>query len=147
MYWIVPVQEDSWEVIVKTNVFGFRKETVKRYIRLGDYIIFYVNKYYAKKYGGKFVGIYKVISDWYEDEKVLFPNEKMVGKAIEVYRIKIEPVILGECDSRGLINSLSFVEDKYQFSKYLRNVPANLKRPVPEEDAKKIEECLKLSKI
>jgi len=147
MYWIVPVQEDFWETVVKTNIFGFRKESVQRYIKVGDYIIFYVNKYYAKKYGGKFVGIYRVVSDWYVDETILYPNEQLTGKAIDIYRVKVEPVIIGECDSRELIKSLSFIEDKYQFSKYLRNVPANLKRPVPEEDAKKIEECLKASII
>ncbi|BFH73676.1 EVE domain-containing protein [Sulfurisphaera javensis] len=144
-YWIIPVQEDMWETILKTHVFGFRRESPQKYIKPGDYIIFYVGKYYAKKYGGKFVGIFKVISDWYYDETVLFPNEKLVGKAVEVYRIKLEPILVGECDSKDLIRSLSFIEDKFQFSKYLRNVPANLKRPIPEEDVKKIEECIRSS--
>lgn len=147
MYWLIPVQEDFWETVVKTNLFGFHKESVEKYIKPGDFIIFYVGKYYAKKYGGKFVGIFRVISDWFYDETVVFPNEKLVGKAIEVYRIKLEPIIIGECPSKDIIWNLSFIEDKFQFSKYLRNVPANLKRPIPEEDAKKIEECLKASII
>lgn len=147
MYWIIPVQEDTWETIVKINIYGFRRESVKNYIKPGDYVIFYVGKYYAKKYGGKFVGIYKVVSEWYYDETPIFPHELLTGKAIDVYRIKLEPVLLGECDSKDLIRSLSFIEDKYQFSKFLRNVPANLKRPIPEQDVKKIEECIKSSII
>ncbi|AHC50752.1 hypothetical protein SUSAZ_01260 [Sulfolobus acidocaldarius SUSAZ] len=144
-YWIIPVQEDFWEAVSSLNVFGHNKERATRYIKKGDLLIFYVNKYYAKRLGGMFVGIYRVSSDWYTDTTPLFPDEKLQNKVIHTYRINIEPLLAGKCPVRDILYELSFIEDKFQFSKFLRNVPGNLRRPVPVNDAKLIEECIKKS--
>ncbi|BCU70430.1 EVE domain-containing protein [Stygiolobus caldivivus] len=144
-YWIIPVQEDFWEAILSINIYGYNKESIKQYVKKGDGLIFYVNKYYAKKYGGKFVGIYSVISDWYTDSTILFPEEKIKNRPIYIYRVKLEKIVVGECSSKDIIEKVHFIEDKYQFSKYLRNVPANLKRPIPLIDVQLIEQCLKES--
>ncbi|MFP3201423.1 MAG: EVE domain-containing protein [Sulfolobus sp.] len=144
-YWLIPVREDFWEVVMSTNVYGYEKESIMNTIKKDDILLFYVGKYYAKKYGGKFVGLMRVISDWYKDESILFPDEKIYNKPKYIYRVKLEPIIIGECAVKDVLYELSFIEDKFQFSKYLRNVPANLKRPLPEKDVKLIEECIRQS--
>nr|WP_206760599.1 EVE domain-containing protein [Sulfolobus islandicus] len=143
-YWLVPIQEDMWDIIRDKGVYGY-KENLEEYIKEGDYIIIYVSKYYAKRYGGKIVGIVKVLSNWYEDQTPIYPEETVRNKGIYVYRVKVEPVVIGECDMKKILDKIRFIEDKGQIAKYLRNAPANLKRPIPESDAKIVEECLKES--
>lgn len=141
-YWLIPVQEDMWLTIQQVKIYGYNREEITELVKPGDYMVFYVSKYYAKRYGGKFVGIMKVVSDWYEDETPIFPEEQVRNKGIYNYRVKLEPVKIGVCDLKNILYKVSFIEDKYQFAKYLRNAPANLRRPVPEPDIKLIEECM-----
>ncbi len=144
-YWLIPVQEDMWYTIQQVKIYGYNREEITRLVKPGDYFIFYVSKYYAKRYGGKIVGIMKVVSDWYEDDKPIFPEEIVRNKGIYNYRVKLEPVKEGVCDLKNILYKVSFIEDKYQFAKYLRNAPANLRRPIPESDVKIIEECIEAS--
>ncbi|MCY0849647.1 EVE domain-containing protein [Sulfuracidifex metallicus] len=141
-YWIVPIQEDMWDVILSEGIYGY-KEDISNYIKNGDYLVIYVSKYYAKKYGGKLVGVVKAISDWFKDETPLYPEEKIRNKGIFIYRIKVEPMVIGVCDFKLILDQIVFIEDKSQVAKYLRNAPANMKRPIPESDGKIIEQCLK----
>lgn len=140
-YWLIPIQEDMWDVIRYNGIYGY-KTKLDEYIKKGDYLIIYVSKYYAKMYGGKVVGIVRVISDWYYDETPVFPEEKVRNKGIYPYRVKVEPIVTGACDFKSILDKINFIEDKAQLAKYLRNAPANLKRPIPEEDAKIIEQCV-----
>jgi predicted RNA-binding protein len=141
-YWLVPIQEDMWNIILNQKIYGYNRPSIKEYIKKDDYIIVYVSKYYAKKLGGKIVGIFKVISDWFVDQKPIFPEEIVRGKGVYVYRIQLEPVTIGECDFKSILPKVSFIEDRFQLPKYLRNAPANLRRPIPENDVKLIQECL-----
>jgi Uncharacterized protein conserved in archaea len=76
------------------------------------------------------------------DETPIFPEEKVRNRALFPYRVRVEPVTTGVCDFKSILDKIVFIEDKAQLAKYLRNAPANLKRPIPEQDAKLIEECL-----
>ncbi|EZQ02030.1 EVE domain-containing protein [Candidatus Acidianus copahuensis] len=142
-YWLIPIQEDMWEVIKEKGIYGY-KENLQQYIKNGDLLIIYISKYYAKTYGGKIVGVVKVTSDWFYDETPVFPEEIVRNKAIFPHRVKVEVENVGVCDFRDILDKINFIEDKLQMAKYLRNAPANLKRPIPEGDAKIIEECLLL---
>lgn len=143
MYWLIPIQEDMWNVILNQGVYGHNRKIIINYVKKDDYLIIYVSKYYAKRYGGKIVGIMKVVSDWYTDEKPIYPEEVVRGKGVYIYRVKVEPVLIGECDLKSILSKLTFIEDKFQLPKYLRNAPANMRRPIPENDVKLIEECLR----
>lgn len=145
-YWLVPVQEDDWEIIKREKLFGYKKP-LSEYIHQGDRLIVYVSKYYARRYGGKIVGVIHVVSDWFESDKPIFMEEIVRNKEVMKYRVKVEEVITGVCDIKEVLPSLRFVEDKYQLAKYLRNTPANLQRPIPEDDAEKIINCLKNSSL
>ncbi|BBD72403.1 hypothetical protein HS1genome_0792 [Sulfodiicoccus acidiphilus] len=112
-------------------------------IKVGDQLLLYVTKYYAKMYGGKIVAIMEVESDWFQDNTPIFPAERARNRAIYVYRIRLRERELGVCDLRSILKELSFVEEKDQLAKYLRRVPANLGRPIPERDVKVIQECMK----
>ncbi|MDK6028895.1 hypothetical protein QPL79_05920 [Ignisphaera sp. 4213-co] len=57
------------------------------------------------------------------------------------WRIRLEPVKTG--DFNELAQKLSFVKRRNRPNAYLVGTPANLKRPIPEEDAKLIIESLK----
>ncbi|ARM75632.1 EVE domain-containing protein [Acidianus manzaensis] len=140
-YWLIPIQEDMWDTIRDEGVYGY-KSKLDQYIQKGDFLIIYVSKYYAKIYGGKVVGIARVISDWYFDETPVFPEEKVRNKGIYPYRVKLQMLVSGVCDFKTILDKINFIEDKAQIAKYLRNAPANLKRPIPEEDAKIIEQCV-----
>ena len=86
-FWLVPIQEDMWDNIQYDGVYGY-KTNLSKYIKKGDNIIFYVSKYYATRYGGKIVGIGRVISDWYYDETPLYPEEKVRNRAVFPQRVK-----------------------------------------------------------
>ncbi len=73
----------------------------------------------------------------------LIPEEKIRNKGIFVFRVKVEPTVIGVCDFKVILDDLTFIEDKSQMAKYLRNAPANMKRPIPDIDGKLIEQCLK----
>ncbi|EHP68184.1 MAG: EVE domain-containing protein [Metallosphaera yellowstonensis] len=141
-FWLVPIQEDMWDNIQYDGVYGY-KSNLSKYIKQGDDLIFYVSKYYATRYGGKIVGIGKVVSEWYYDDTPLYPEEKVRNRALFPHRVKVEVWITGACDVKSLIGKVKFVEDVVQLPKYLRNAPANLGRPIPDFDAKIIEECLR----
>ena len=78
-YWIIALSEDNWEIVKRENVYGApepkRFKPVHELIEPGDVLIFYVRKKDSKKYGGKFVGAYRVVSTWYREDKPLWPDE------------------------------------------------------------------------
>ncbi len=145
-YWIVPIQEDMWDVILSRGIYGY-KDDISNYVKEGDLLVIYVSKYYAKKYGGKIVGVVRTTSGWFKDDTPIYPEEVIRNRGIFVYRVKVEPIVVGVCDFKLIIDKVVFIEDKSQMAKYLRNAPANMKRPIPDGDGKIIEECLKEEKM
>jgi len=59
------------------------------------------------------------------------------------WRVRLELIKLGVADFRELAPKLRFVEKKDKANAYLVGTPANLRRPIPEEDAKAIMESLR----
>ena len=143
-YWIISVSEANWEVIKKFNIYGApEKSAAPKLIKIGDYLVFYVAVKGSKTLGGKFVGIYKVVSDWFREDKPLWPDEVAEGKVKYPWRIRIEPVKLGVADFKELVDKLSFTKGRKMPQAMLVGTPANMRRPISEEDLKTILESLK----
>ena len=140
------VTEEIWQVIKTTNVYGAPETQVSRsahnLIKPRDIIIFYVKKKGSQNLGSKFVGAFKVVSDWYRDDKPLWPNETREGKVKYPWRVKLEPIKRGISDFKELVPKLKFIEKKDRAQAYLVGTPANLRRPISEQDTMTIIESL-----
>lgn len=147
LYWIIAVSEDNWEVIKRENVYGAPGTSGARsptkLIKPGDVIIFYVKVRGSKRLGGKFVGAFEVVSEWYREDKPLWPDEVREGRVKYPWRVRLKPIKLGVADFKELVPRLTFVEKKERAYAYLVGTPANLRRPIPDIDAKVIIESLK----
>ena len=142
--WIIPVSEANWKIIKKMNVYGTPEDSAApRLIRVGDYLVFYVTVKGSRALGGKFVGVYKVVSDWFREDKPLWPDEVAEGRVKYPWRVRIEPVKLGVADFKELADKLSFTKGRKIPQAMLVGTPANMRRPISEEDLKTILESLK----
>ena len=142
--WIIPVPEANWEIIKKMNIYGAPENSVApKLIRVGDYLVFYVIVKGSRVLGGKFVGVYKAVSDWFREDKLLWPDEVAEGKVKYPWRIRIQSVKLGVADFKELVDKLSFTKGRKMPQAMLVGTPANMRRPISEEDLKIILDSLK----
>jgi predicted RNA-binding protein len=146
-YWIIPVSEENWLVIKKVNVYGAPEAPQGRHVRElvkpGDVVIFYVAKKNSKRLGGKFVGAYRVASEWFREDRPRWPDEAREGRVKYPWRTRLEPVKLGLVDYGELAPRLGFVVDKKRLGAPLIGTPGNYKRPIPRQDAELIMNSLK----
>jgi len=147
-YWIVSISEENWHVVRSSNVYGVPEprgagRPAYKLVEPGDILIFYIKKRGSRALGGKFVGAFRVASAWYREDKPLWPDEVREGTVKYPWRVKLEPVKLGVADFEKLTPKLKFIERKDKPNAYLVGTPANLRRPIPEEDAKTIIESLR----
>ena len=142
--WIIPVSEENWRVVKEGLVYGAPeggRRHPRELIRPGDVVVFYVMKRGSKSLGGKFVGAFKVTSEWFYEDRPLWPDEAE-GRAKYPWRVKLEPIKLGEASLDELVPRLSFIGNKSIPHAYLVGTPANMRRPIPEEDARLIVDSL-----
>jgi len=146
-YWIIPVSEENWLVIKEANLYGAPEATrgrhVRELIKPGDVVIFYVAKKNSKRLGGKFVGAYRIASEWFREDKPLWPDEAREGRVKYPWRTRLELVKLGLVDYGELAPRLSFVVDRKRPGAPLIGTPGNYKRPIPRGDAELIINNLK----
>jgi predicted RNA-binding protein len=116
---------------------------VRELVKPGDVVIFYVAKKNSKRLGGKFVGAYRIASEWFREDKPLWPDEAREGRVKYPWRTRLEPVKLGVADYSELAPRLSFVVDKKRPGAPLIGTPGNYKRPIPRQDAELIINSLK----
>ncbi len=143
-YWIMPVTEDNWLVIRDKLVHGVRARNARfctENIKIGDYLIFYVKKSRSRELGSCFVGVFEVVSNWFKEDKPLWPDEKNEVKY--PFRVKLKPVVIGKVNVKEMIDELGFIEKKDIWYVYFQGTPANFKRPIPEKDAELIIERLR----
>jgi len=137
--WLIPITEDNWEVIKRENIYGAPENSAApNLIKRGDNIIFYVVKKGSKRLGGKIVGIYRTASDWFKEDKPLWPDEIAEGKVKYPWRIRIEPLKVGIVDLGEIAEKLSFTKRVRVLNVLLMGTPANAKKPIPDEDLKVI---------
>ncbi len=146
-YWVAPVNEDNYFVCREFSIFGVKSGQgwVVGKVKPGDALVIYVPKRGCKSMCASFVGAYEIVSDWFEEEKPLWPDERVVGKAIYTHRVKIKPIAEGLVKAEELISKLSFIRNKERWILYLMGTLGNLRRPIPEEDAEKIINALRKS--
>lgn len=131
------VTEENWRVVAERRVYGSPRP-LEGLVKPGDVVIFYVRKRGSGRLGGKFVGAFRVASGWYRGEGPLWPDEVREGRVKYPWRVRLAPVKLGVADFEELVPRLRFVRRKDRPHAYLVGTPANLRRPVPEEDAELI---------
>ncbi|MGB9816424.1 MAG: EVE domain-containing protein [Desulfurococcaceae archaeon] len=119
-----------------------RNRHMRELVKPGDVVIFYVAKKNSKRLGGKFVGAYRVASEWFREDKPLWPDEAREGRVKYPWRTRLEPVKL-VADYGELAPRLSFVVDKKRPEAPLIGTPGNYKRPIPRGDAELIINNLK----
>jgi len=143
-YWIIPITYDNWLVCHNELVYGFGK-SLKDIIKAGDVIIFYVMKSRCRypDYASCFVDAYEVVTNWFREDKPLWPEEREVGKALYFYRVRLRLIKSGKVRVEELVDRLSFIKRKDAWQVYFRGCPANFRKPIPEEDAKLIIESLR----
>jgi len=86
-----------------------------------------------------FGGAFKVVSDWYESDKLVWKDELKEKRKIYPYEIKVQPLQIGKAILNSvLISRLNFIKNKKNFGLYLRSHnkgPANFGRPISEQDS------------
>lgn len=120
-----------------------RNRHMRELVKPGDVVIFYVAKKNSERLGGKFVGAYRVVSEWFREDKPLWPDEARGGRVKYPWRTRLEPVKLGLVDYSELAPRLSYVVDKKRLGAPLIGTPGNYKRPIPRGDAELIINNLK----
>lgn len=147
-YWLIAISDTDWEVCIREGVYGVPSDKKPEKIKEGDYLVFYISGKHAGGKGKEFAGIAKIDSDWYKEEKLLWPDEIRERKIKYPWRVKIKVV----CEGRV---SLSNVEDKLEFLKGYRagkryniehafsGTPANRGRPLPYNDVIHIAKYMK----
>lgn len=145
--WLVVVSEENWYTVKNMNIYGAPEAKGFRpayeLIQLNDVLVFYVKKKESRELGGKIVGVFRAISTWFREDRPLWPDEIREGRILYPWRIRLEPVKLGVADFNELAPRLKFIERKDRPNAYLVGTPANLRRPIPEEDVKLIIENLR----
>lgn len=125
-YWLISITEPCWGILLKARKYGFKRRLND--INPEDVLVFYVVS------SGKIKGIFRVKSDWREEQNLLWADEKESRKLLYPYRVRIEAISTGEVGFKELAKKLNFVKNKKAAPVYLRGALANFGRPIPEED-------------
>lgn len=144
-YWIFSTSEENWYVIKESRILGVPEAAGKfvERVKPDDIVIIYVMKRGSKTLGGMFTGAFKVTSTWFKEEKLHWPDEVREGKVKYPWRVRLEPIKLGQAKLQELASKLGFIENKDRPHAYLVGTPANLKRPIPGKDGELIVKSLK----
>lgn len=136
-YWLWSVTKENWETVKNKQVWATYNRKIGNIAKKGDIFIFYVKGTWC------FKGIFKALSDWYETNKIIWPNEIRENRKRAPYQMNIQPILLGEADYKNLVPKLKFVEKKHVPHVYLQGTggtPANFRKPLEESDYKIIYE-------
>ena len=145
--WLFTLTEENWLTVKSTNIFGIpekaRGRRATELVKPGDVMVFYVSKKRSRSLGGMIVGVYRVVSTWFREDRALWPDEVREGVVKYPWRVRVEPVRLGVVSYRELSGKLSFVGNKERPHVYVMGTPANFRRPIPECDFRVILESLR----
>jgi len=113
-----------------------KMENIKRKGKKGD-----INIVYVKEPIKLFKGIFRAVSDWCLNNKILWKREIEANKKLFPHQIDWEPIQLGEANFNDLVPKLNFVENKNRPTRYIYlqggdGYPANHKKPIKESDFK-----------
>lgn len=133
--WLFVLSELNWDKVKNLNIHGVPEDSkAPDLVEKGDRIVFYIAKKDSERLGGKFVGVYRTVSPWFREDRLLWPDEVRENRVKYPYRVRIEPLMLATVSFEELVPKLSFVAKKDRANAYLVGTPANLRRPIPEAD-------------
>lgn len=142
-YWIFGVTSENWKVSLEHNLWGLRPRDLAftKKILKGDVLLIFVSG--VRPFG--FHGSFEVVGDWTTSTEPLWTDEVVEGGVLYPHRVEIRPIDLGFAEYEKLVPKLSFVakKERSRYWFYLRGTPANLRRPIEEEDYRTILEELK----
>jgi len=139
-YWIWPVTPENWEIVKRDNVWATHKEYPTRKVKRGDEITFYL------KGAKEFCGIYKVISDWYENNELRWADELRKKRKIYRYEIEMQRIVIGSVKVEEIKDQLAFMRGYKNLYVTLRGTGgglANFSNPISREDYNVILERLR----
>lgn len=118
-YWLCVTNDENWEIVKRKKIWGVGKRSKGsiEQVRIDDVLIFYVM---PKTIGG----IFKCVSEPYEDQTEIFKWHQLGRKELFPYRVNIEPVIIPTelINIDRLIPQFRFINKKlgYMWSLQLR---------------------------
>jgi len=126
--WVFATTPENWEVVKARSLWGVKREGVTRKVREGDIALIYVKR------SSCFTGAYELVGRWFPSPGPTWPDEVEQQRIIYRWQIRLKIIQLGIANVRELIPKLSFIENKERWSVYLQGTPANMGRPISQED-------------
>ena len=134
--WIWSVTPENWEILKSQNVWGSRigKERIRKTVKLGDQVAFYVIG------TNSFKGIFEFVGDWYDSPGKTWDDDlRPDGSLIHISQIQMKPIQLGSVKIHNLHEKLELFIDKSQNNRNLvlqggNGYPSNNSRPLLEDD-------------
>ncbi len=129
-YWVFPVTPENWEIADKNKIWAVASERLTSLVRPQDFMILYV------KGTNEFRGAYRFLDKWYKASEPIWADETESKQVLYPYQIKIEPIVVGRADVKGLVPKLRFIKRKDfpYWPLYLKGAPANMRNPVDKDD-------------
>lgn len=130
-YWIWSVTEDNWEIVKRRKIWATYNKNAQTLVKKGDVLIFYVKGTLT------FKGIFRVDSEWYTTNELIWADEIRESKKKYPYQINLGLIQLGEANYKKLIPKLDFVKNKNTPQVYIYGTgggPVNFRKPIEKSD-------------
>lgn len=123
--WIGITNRENWEIIKKINIWGVSKKYENKIlkVKVGDNIIFYTKVEPNYTQPARLMGIFRVISEVYEDRSPLF-NPLKYSNEIFPLRMKLAPMKIFKVPLTfsSLVWKLNFIRNKENWGLHLRGI-------------------------
>ena len=131
------IRPENWELVIKRNLFAFRREASTRKVVKGDRLVVFVPGTYSIK------GIFELVTSWSQSKVPRYPDEMKGGAVIYPYEAQIRVLATGIADLKKIKDQLSFIKDKSNVGLYFQRNPGNFEQPISAEDYELILEQLR----
>ena len=138
-YWIASGNRENWEVVKKHNIWGVPKRSrlLLERVKTGDTVLMYArSEVHGKEMLPSAIMGEFIVTELFEDTKLLFTAPPQMGDEIFPYRFRLKPVRIfpHPVELKPLIQHLGFVTNKTMWSGHFRQAM----REIPEADYQKI---------
>lgn len=138
-YWLFSVVPENWKIMKRKRIWAVRNSNIAEKVKRNDYIVLYVTELRA------FCSIIRIDSDWYQTKIPVWSDEIVENKVKFPYQAKIELIQDGFIRIFDVLQNLSFIKNKLKYGVYVQSEPANMRRPIPNDDYSLILEEMKNS--
>ncbi len=123
-YWLVIYgSKENFNVTIREGILGLEsigrdREALRSFVKRGDIVILlYRNN--KKNWSEVKIGILKIVGDWFEDEKPLWPDEESEGKVKYRDRVKVEVLYPPKDKVEGINDADKFNHILNEIAKYV----------------------------